>query len=148
MDINTLSPRELYDLKEAVDKILVFGPWKKLSDATFVRPEPSRRPSDSRVSVWQCDGKCDLAAGWYYRIGFGVVGIGGVSGTVSHKTAEECMRSVDEQLIGVPDLYLVGIADRTILAEVTRLQTLERATIEPLEAAGPDVGDGDNMPSY
>ncbi len=111
MNLDKLSPKELYNLKEALDKLLVFGLWTKLSDLTFVRPEPSRRPSDSRVSVWCCDGKCDLAAGWYFRIGFGIVGIGGVSGTVAFESAEDCMKQADKLLRQVPDLYLVETAE-------------------------------------
>ena len=111
MNIDKLDSRELYDLKEALDKLLVFGLWRKIRETLFVRPEPSRRADDSRAAVWWSTGKCDLKPGWYFRIGFGVVGIGGVSGTVAFESAEDCMKQADKLLRQAPDLYLVETAE-------------------------------------
>ncbi len=105
--IGLLSPNELYVLKEALSKLLVFGPWTKQDEGCCKRPEPGRTLADSRAFVWHCSGYGDLAAGWYYRIGFGVAGIGGITGTIAHESADGCMKTVDAVLSRVPDLYLV-----------------------------------------
>lgn len=115
INLDTLTVEQLYGLKEALSRLTVFGPWTKRTEGRFVRPEPAN--ADGRVSVWYCDGSYDLAAGWYYRIGFGVVGIGGVTGTVAHERAEDCMIAADECLAGVPDVRLVGIAPKAQAVE-------------------------------
>ncbi len=108
IDVSKLSPEELYRLKESLSGIAVFGPWTKLREDMFQRPEPGRQPSDNRVYVWLCSGGGVCARGWYYRVGGGVVGILGHSGTVAHQSAEACMAAVDATLAGLPDVYLVG----------------------------------------
>ncbi len=108
IDVSKLSPTELYRLKDELAEILIFGPWTKKDEGCFGRPEPGLADR-YRVSVWHCSGPpdSDLEAGWYYRIGFCVVGIGGVTGTTPFPSAEDCMKAADSALAGVPDLYLV-----------------------------------------
>lgn len=115
-DLDNRRPEELYDLKEALSKILVFGAWVELTEVSCVRPEPARKLHDSRVCVWYCGGEYDLEAGWYCRIDGGVVGIPGVSGTVAYGRAQDCMAAVDKVLAGESDLYLVGTAEEKELA--------------------------------
>lgn len=107
--IAALPPAELFDLKQQLARIDVFGPWYS-AGRKWIRPEPAR--PDSRVNVWYCDGETDLGKGWYYRIGFGVLGIAGVSGTEPHATPESCCAAVDETLRQCPGIVLVT-HDRT-----------------------------------
>jgi len=96
-------PAELYALKEQLARLMVLGPWAVNGDATcWERPEAGR--NESRVSVWLADRVCDLEDGWYFRLGFGVMGIAGVSGTTPFATAEECMAAVDERLAQVESI--------------------------------------------
>ncbi len=108
IDIDKLSPGELFDLKDALAAVLVFGPWTKDGENVFFRPEPARRLHDSRVSVWRCDGEGDLEAGWYWRVGFGVVGVLGCTGTTAYERVEDCMADVDKYLATEPSIRFVG----------------------------------------
>jgi hypothetical protein len=104
--IEQLSPAELFNLKEQLAKVDVFGLWRQQSaKCGFERPEPGKR--DTRVTVWYCDGDSDLERGWYYRLGFGVVGIGGVSNRTPFELAQQCMAAADALLAAQQDVFIV-----------------------------------------
>lgn len=98
IEIGDWTPKELYDLKVALADILIFGPWQKDGES-YIRPEPARRLHDSRIFIWHHDGHDSLPQGWYFRIGFGVVGIPGITGTTPFSEPADCMRNVDEILL-------------------------------------------------
>lgn len=110
LDISKMSPRDLFDLKERLSRMKVFGPWTQANVFHFVRPEPGRGLNDSRVSVWlkvPYEEKDPLKPGWYFRLGFGVLDLFGVSGTKPFKDAKDCMARVDELLKRDSSNYLV-----------------------------------------
>lgn len=89
-------PAELFDLKKRLARLIVLGPWEKTSGG-WKRPEAASPAS--RIQVWESTaGSSDMEPGWYYRFGFGVLCIPGVSGTTAFATAEACMAAVDKIL--------------------------------------------------
>jgi len=105
-DITEFSPEELFQLKENLAKIIVFGAWKKKDGWHYIRPEAGQSDSESRALVWYYEGDSGLDAGWHFRIGFCVVTLGGISSTEPAKTAEECMKHVDEILSSAKKVIL------------------------------------------
>ena len=101
------NPADLFSVCESLAKITVFGEWIQDAD-TWRRPEPGRRLGDSRVFVWHCDGvDTDIEEGWYYRVGFGVVGIAGFSNRKPFSTANGCKNEVDRILREQPSIECV-----------------------------------------
>ena len=97
-------PQELYDLLDRLSRFSVFGPWRE-REGGFERPEPGK--NGSRVKVWECDGSYDLDAGWYYRLGRGVIGIAALNNREPFSTADECKAEVDAILTQVTDVVVV-----------------------------------------
>lgn len=105
------TPSELFEVKRQLAMINVFGPWRKKESGHdgFERPEPDR--NEPRVYVWHCDGSYDLEAGWYFRIGFGVVDIAGFSNRDPIPSSQECRDGVDEILRKADGVVIVENTD-------------------------------------
>jgi len=85
-------------LQERLAKFIVFDQWtpQKHSDG-HERLEPGK--NESRVFVYETEDK-----GWYYRVGFGVIGIAGFSNSDPFPNAGEAMAAVDEILRSQDDI--------------------------------------------
>jgi hypothetical protein len=89
-------PAELFLLKEELSRLVVLGPWQELNGHTWIRQEAGRpTSSSSRIAIWLTPGGDGLDAGWYYRLGFGVLCISGVENRTPYPNAESCMAAVD-----------------------------------------------------
>lgn len=103
IDLILAESGKLFDLKARLAKLTVLGPWKEAAGG-WERPEAGRHESD--VGVWKADESTSLEVGWHFRLGFGVVGIAGVSSRKPSVTAEECMARVDELLARVESIVI------------------------------------------
>ena len=105
----TRTPQETFDLATEIGRLNIFGPWKSSLDGRkWCRPEPNIPTSDSRVQLWfEDDIGSGREKGWYFRLGFGVVGIGGISSTRPLTTADEAKAIIDADLLACLNTVVV-----------------------------------------
>ncbi len=95
------SPELFAEVNTRISKYIVLNGWTErvFDEGEFERKEPGK--IDSRVFVYKEEG------GWYYRVGFGVVGIAGFGNEEGFRTAREAMITIDSFLVMQDDIILV-----------------------------------------
>ncbi len=95
------SPELFAEVSTRISKYIVLNGWTErvFDEGEFERKESGK--IDSRVFVYKEEG------GWYYRVGFGVVGIAGSRNEGPIKNAQEAMFTIDAFLALQDDIILV-----------------------------------------
>jgi len=85
-------PAFLVQVQRELAKLIVFDAWTEQEHSNgFERLEPGK--NDARVQVYEATDN-----EWYYRVGFGVIGLAGFSNETPFKSSSEAMDYVDKML--------------------------------------------------